>query len=37
VVWTVRTEEDLDRCKTQNAAVIFEHLSPDLVSKRLNT
>jgi glycerophosphoryl diester phosphodiesterase len=37
VVWTVRTEEDLDRCKTQNAAVIFEQLSPDLVSKRLNT
>lgn len=36
VVWTVRTAEDLDRCAKQNAAIIFEHLDPELVSRRLN-
>lgn len=36
VVWTVRTIEDLDRCAAQKAAVIFEHLDPELVSARLN-
>jgi glycerophosphoryl diester phosphodiesterase len=37
VVWTVRNEAELDRCKAQRAAVIFEHLNPELVSRRLNT
>ena len=37
VVWTVRSEDDLGRCKEHGAAVIFEHLDPELVSKRLNT
>ncbi|MCA8891005.1 MAG: hypothetical protein KDA56_04145 [Hyphomonas sp.] len=37
VVWTVRSEDDLDRCKAHGAAVIFEHLDPELVSQRLNT
>lgn len=36
VVWTVRNEEDLARCKEQKAAVIFEHMDPKLVSHRLN-
>ncbi|HRX75507.1 MAG TPA: glycerophosphodiester phosphodiesterase family protein, partial [Hyphomonas sp.] len=37
VVWTVRSEEDLDRCAAQKAAVIFEHLDPELVSRRLSS
>ena len=37
VVWTVRSEDELERCKAQNAAVIFEHMDPELVSRRLNT
>ena len=36
VVWTVRSTEDLDRCAAQKAAVIFEHLDPELVSDRLS-
>lgn len=36
VVWTVRTVEELERCAAQKAAVIFEHLDPELVSGRLN-
>ena len=37
VVWTVRTLDELERCAAQKAAVIFEHLDPELVSKRLNS
>ena len=37
VVWTARTEEDLASCRTQKAAVIFEHLDPELVSQRMTT
>nr|WP_321361915.1 glycerophosphodiester phosphodiesterase family protein [uncultured Hyphomonas sp.] len=37
IVWTVRGEDNLERCKAQNAAVIFEHMDPELVSRRLNT
>ncbi|MEZ5954569.1 MAG: glycerophosphodiester phosphodiesterase family protein [Hyphomonas sp.] len=37
VVWTVRTEDDLDRVARHKPAVIFEHLAPDLVAKRLST
>ena len=36
VVWTVRSVEDLDRCATHKAAIIFEHLDPELVSSRLS-
>ena len=36
VVWTVRSVEDLDRCAAQKAAIIFEHLDPELVSSRLS-
>jgi len=35
VVWTARTTEDVDRCAAQKAAIIFEHLDPELVSSRL--
>ncbi|MCA8902277.1 MAG: hypothetical protein KDA53_13630 [Hyphomonas sp.] len=35
VVWTVRTEEDLDRVISYKPAIIFEHLSPELVSRRI--
>lgn len=31
VVWTVRTKEERDRCAARNAAIIFEHLDPELV------
>jgi hypothetical protein len=37
VVWTVRSEDELDRCKHHGAAVIFEHMDPELVSRRLST
>ena len=37
VVWTVRTEDDLARAAACGAAVIFEHLSPELVSRRLSS
>ena len=34
IVWTVRSEDDLDRCKEHGAAVIFEHLDPELECRR---
>lgn len=35
VVWTIRTTEHLDRSAAHKAAIIFEHLDPELVASRL--